>query len=538
MTDKHSTDDLLSSFFDGEATPEERAEVERRLRVSAEARRELTEIGQVSSLIRSLPRAPLPEQFAAQVLARAEREMLLAAPAGSGATAHSVARRRTRWFALGSLIATAAVVLVVTTLMGPRRESDPLAARGDHRTAGGAGPEAVAFDDSDAQARSRPDPAPRAGGLAGSASDSELGRPNREQPSDEFGRSSDFPAAAPVAPAEPLPAGAAPSSKAEAAPAPSGRRAVPLGELANVRAGEIVRLAEQTGNGVAVVELTVVDVRETAGAMQVLLIRSGEQPESAAESDLSRDKADAAVARSAGKSEDAAADAPGGPRQGELLAMYVETPGDRLASVLDELQRRGLLGDQQFLKSIDPERIEVAGVERSLADRPPAALADRRDAREPSPTLAAVVRQTKARLGTVGETEGLRDESAPGRPADRARDGVADAPVRLQTQLEPAAERARDLAARQPDVVQSDVVQSQANTATFQLLFRPTEKSLDVQTGSRAPARKRFNEESGQSISRTTRPAATRLAQSGSTSGGGARADVPLRVIFVFRQNP
>ncbi|MGH3449450.1 MAG: anti-sigma factor family protein, partial [Haloechinothrix sp.] len=115
MTDhRPSNDDLLSAYFDGETTPDERAEAERRLHASTDARRELNEIGEVSQLLRSLPHEGLPRDFAAQVLARAEREMLLAAPAPPEAIVRTgLKRRRARWFALGSLVATAALVLAV-----------------------------------------------------------------------------------------------------------------------------------------------------------------------------------------------------------------------------------------------------------------------------------------------------------------------------------------------------------------------------------------------------------------------------------------
>ena len=70
-------DDLLSAFHDGEVNSAERAVVEQRLATSAETRRERSEIRQVSSLLKELPRECLPSEFPQQVLQAVEREMLI-----------------------------------------------------------------------------------------------------------------------------------------------------------------------------------------------------------------------------------------------------------------------------------------------------------------------------------------------------------------------------------------------------------------------------------------------------------------------------
>src|SRR5687768_11680260 len=126
MTDERLSHELLSAYFDGEASPAEHTEAERLLHASAEARRELDEIGQLPDLVRGLPYERLPEHFAVQVLARAEREMLLAGPA-AGTPVVKPPRRRAQWFAVGSLVATAALVLVITALVGPPGAREELA---------------------------------------------------------------------------------------------------------------------------------------------------------------------------------------------------------------------------------------------------------------------------------------------------------------------------------------------------------------------------------------------------------------------------
>ena len=90
-------DDLLSAYHDGELTAAERAIVEQHLATSAEARRELSEIGQLSTLLQDVPRASLPSEFPQQVLQGIEREMLIPSGRASSADAAWADRMRTWW---------------------------------------------------------------------------------------------------------------------------------------------------------------------------------------------------------------------------------------------------------------------------------------------------------------------------------------------------------------------------------------------------------------------------------------------------------
>ena len=61
------SDELLSAYFDGEASPEERAAVEQLLDGSVASRRELDEIAQLSALLHSFPREAAPVELASHI---------------------------------------------------------------------------------------------------------------------------------------------------------------------------------------------------------------------------------------------------------------------------------------------------------------------------------------------------------------------------------------------------------------------------------------------------------------------------------------
>lgn len=61
-------DELISAYFDGEVSPEERAAVERLLAESDEAQRDLNETARLSALLHSFPRESAPVELIANVL--------------------------------------------------------------------------------------------------------------------------------------------------------------------------------------------------------------------------------------------------------------------------------------------------------------------------------------------------------------------------------------------------------------------------------------------------------------------------------------
>ncbi|MFM9961594.1 MAG: anti-sigma factor family protein [Planctomycetaceae bacterium] len=115
------TDDLLSAFHDGEVTSAERAAVEQRLATSADARRELSEIREISALLKELPRDRLPSEFPQQVLQSIEREMLIPSqPTDSTELSSARVSPTRRWIGAAAVLTSAAgLLLLLRTLDDP-----------------------------------------------------------------------------------------------------------------------------------------------------------------------------------------------------------------------------------------------------------------------------------------------------------------------------------------------------------------------------------------------------------------------------------
>lgn len=107
------TDELISAYFDGEVSPEERAAVERLLAGSDDARRELNETAGLSALLHSFPRESAPVELASNVL-RQTNQMPL--PAQSTRAAGTTSGRTVwrEWMAgLAGVAVTVAAGLLV-----------------------------------------------------------------------------------------------------------------------------------------------------------------------------------------------------------------------------------------------------------------------------------------------------------------------------------------------------------------------------------------------------------------------------------------
>ncbi len=127
-------DELLSAYFDGEASPEERAVVEQMLDESVASRRALDEIAQLSGLLHSFPREVAPAKLAARVQQQTAHlplaEQIAAAPssAASGSPVRSLHRE---WLAagLGALVTVASLFLMMNLV--DRSGSFSVASRDD-----------------------------------------------------------------------------------------------------------------------------------------------------------------------------------------------------------------------------------------------------------------------------------------------------------------------------------------------------------------------------------------------------------------------
>lgn len=79
MTTPHPLKELLSAYFDGEVSPQERARVEALRRQSPEVEAELQALAELSQLVKGLPREPAPPEILSAVMQAAERRALLPA---------------------------------------------------------------------------------------------------------------------------------------------------------------------------------------------------------------------------------------------------------------------------------------------------------------------------------------------------------------------------------------------------------------------------------------------------------------------------
>ncbi|MDB5346747.1 MAG: hypothetical protein JWP89_5124 [Schlesneria sp.] len=331
-------DELISAYFDGEASPEERAVVERLLVSSDEAQRELSETAKLSALLHSFPRESAPAELIGNVLRQTE-QMATPVQATTVATAAPVPVRNVwrDWKAgfVGAVVSAAAMGLVIAltnpsvdhaakhVFMGPA-ESDstsvsgleakqdmPLAAMDDQS------------GDLDRHAKT-----PSAG--------TELAETEAIHPAGKQGPSQAVRMVAPRAmgaamlksqsPAMPAKiaadAVAPPSPVADTAPAEV--QSLVLNELGqtndeflqSVSKGEVIALmpkAADPNSNVAVVYLEVVDITRSADQIQVLLKKNSIAP------------------RSFKKDGEASPD--------DLVVIYLEAPGEKLANTLKDVDR-------------------------------------------------------------------------------------------------------------------------------------------------------------------------------------------------------
>jgi len=318
MSEKFS-EELISAYFDGEVTAEERAQVEALLQSDPAARRALEEIRSLSGLVRQMPAPPAPQELSAAVLQNIERQMLLGPPAAQTAPARSASpgAGRLPWIYGGGALAAAAVLFVAVSLLSNRGDDGAEIANLDHTipVAAPAAGESFGVSTADHDFSAAGEPARVASrsdrGAASPADVTEGNRPARTL-------------AVPAAPA-------APSVVAESAPTAStlnGRSRLVFGtEVRDAEIGQVVQALEHQEGRVTVVTLTVVDRMEGLRGFQSLLARNSISPEM-----VSVDNG-AAVRDEAGAQSDASESA------GDLVCLYVEAPSERLSAVLGELNR-------------------------------------------------------------------------------------------------------------------------------------------------------------------------------------------------------
>lgn len=305
-------DELLSAWFDGETTAEESAAAENLLAESPAARRAVLEFAQLSAWIRELPAgsragdggiaavaAPAAGNGAASgsgggpaELARSSSSRLDPETMGRGrATVRAAAvpasdRRPHGRRSAGVAVGLAAATLLVCVGL--------LWRTGDHATQ-------------------------LADATRGPAA--EFAPPEvREQPAD-IAMSEGWES---YANAKPLPAAPASELLASRGGGNAFRRESAAMRFARRRpeAGEVLQLVEQGGDGLRLVEVSVVDVQQAAGVLEVLLTKNAIPPAPDADDDQLR-------SREAHRTD----------RDEELVAVYVETTEQQFSAVLEQIAR-------------------------------------------------------------------------------------------------------------------------------------------------------------------------------------------------------
>lgn len=337
-------DELISAYFDGELSPEERSEVERLLSGNEESQRELNETARLSALLHSFPRETAPAELAANVLRQTDQMPLTAKSVKAGT--RGVWRD---WKAglLGAAITSLAMCLIIAVSSMPVHESTKssvaIEAHRDFASHSAMAPAAPKSEDSIAATEGRELPwrdatSPQSlGAELNSNKDmvaSDLNAPSNSmsgtQPRARMSMERKSSGRQPALEMAPDAAVAAPAVAA-IPEEPSEGQGIGINEtgltnedfVKGLREGKVYVLAPQPAdpdNNVAVVYLEVVDIDRSAEQMQVLLKKNSIAPRS-----FNKD---------------------GQPMPDDLVVMYVVASGDKLAKTLKDVdQHRDLFSN-------------------------------------------------------------------------------------------------------------------------------------------------------------------------------------------------
>ncbi len=343
------SDELLSAYFDGEASPEERAVVEQLLDGSVASRRELDEIAQLSALLHSFPREAAPVELASCV--QRETDQLPLAEQKTVASVAPVRSLRREWMAacLGAVTTAAALLLMVNLVDRP---ASHLQALREHDTA-----TKLALATTAAPARERR--LSENESLTAEALKRDLARLDDATPKPEM--SGDV-AANQLAPATSAMLRRSLSVQGDVQSEPQNSfdenaKSKPLAGLgmngvaadnlvppvyfnnsdflSGLRVGEVYQFVPQVADpesNVAVVELAVLDIERGADQVQVLLSRNSIRP---------RQSGQAGQAGQADKLKNLQSNKPGEPaNSNDIVVVYSVGPGEHLAKALEDMSRQ------------------------------------------------------------------------------------------------------------------------------------------------------------------------------------------------------
>ena len=307
----------MSAYFDGETSPAETVIVERRLQLSPEARRELSEIKQLSQWLGELSRVPAPGALRANVMQAARNGN---GHLGGRQPSTATKPRRCwngRFTQVAALTVTAAALCVM--VHGLRSSTPP----------GSTGGVAVVARSTVAQSNGvTPDDAAKRDVLTRDVAMQNVVLREREQFAPEFPTET-----LDVERVEKLNVIAEKTSSADSIEAHTGRsRLVFDGNLKQAQVGQVVKALETSGDEIAVVELTVIDRHAGLEALQILLQRN----EIPMQHVVTHDQPPAAG--------------------NQIVAVHVDVTQDKLAQTLYELRKERAFHSQQAATPISNSR--------------------------------------------------------------------------------------------------------------------------------------------------------------------------------------
>jgi hypothetical protein len=336
MADRFA-DELFSAYLDNEATPLERAAVDKRIDESADARRLLAELSELSRELQSLPRRDCPNDFADFVM-----RAVAVAPRGGSCQLPSQSKSNRSWqlrprraglLRYGSVLtATVAALLVVVGLLNPN--SGPPMREVSTNSPGEAANPSKTTVAGDVSLFGKRDPDVETASVPAGADNRRLAK--------RFDLGSQKLSALPRDPLVP-PIAMHVYKKGDGT---SGQGLVfidNLRKLSGDDVGRVVTAIEHSPRGIAIVKLTVIDCREGLCDLQLL---------------LSRNRISSQHGPSAGP---AAASQTAATKDGDsqrLVAVYVQSTSERLASVMSELRSNAQFRRLQVDPPISPQRLD------------------------------------------------------------------------------------------------------------------------------------------------------------------------------------
>lgn len=335
-------DELISAYFDGEVTPDERQQIERQLESSADLRQMLDDTSKLSALLHSFPREAAPGSLSSNVKSRITNATAPVVPAPPPAK-RSLARE---WMAFAAGIAITAASLLLVVFVGPSRDSKNMLA--DRSTAAPAastlayhsapafnnGPAAAsspaiaAKDATEGTARyfhSRTEELASRDGVAAATSASAVAVPT-EAPSNSDQFQYEASANASLAKTEAAVPLLASSEELPSEITPQPQQSEDF--LRALKKGDVVmQYVANPNNTIMVVEMTVVDIDKGAEMLEMVLERVLKKDESIEPVPAQARTAAATVAKDDTKKASSA---------DNLIVLYVRAPGERLADALAE----------------------------------------------------------------------------------------------------------------------------------------------------------------------------------------------------------